>query len=146
MESKLISFIGAPCSGKSTLATDVHTELKKLGKNSIFVQESATDYIAEYGIPNTPIDQLTIFYKQSNRENMFIGSKEFIVCDSSGILNYFYFRRLFGNPIKTLQQLIIFKKKSSNLFLNGNTYSMFHRYQQIQMMVSDIIMKMILRN
>ena len=99
MESKLISFIGAPCSGKSTLATDVHTELKKLGKNSIFVQESATDYIAEYGIPNTPIDQLTIFYKQSNRENMFIGSKEFIVCDSSGILNYFYFRRLFGNPL-----------------------------------------------
>jgi len=99
MESKLISFIGAPCSGKSTLATDVHTELKKLGKNSIFVQESATDYIAEYGIPNTPIDQITIFYKQSNRENMFIGSKDYIVCDSSGILNYFYFRRLFDNPL-----------------------------------------------
>ena len=34
MKSKLITFIGAPASGKSTLATDVHTELKKLGKNS----------------------------------------------------------------------------------------------------------------
>jgi nicotinamide riboside kinase len=99
MKSKLITFIGAPNSGKSTLATDVHTELKKLGKNSIFIQEAATDYIAEYGIPNTPIDQLTIFYKQTNRENMFVGSKEFIVCDSSGILNYFYFRRLFNNPL-----------------------------------------------
>jgi nicotinamide riboside kinase len=99
MKSKLITIIGAPASGKSTLATDVHTELKKLGKNSIFIQEAATDYIAEYGIPNTPIDQMTIFYKQTNRENMFIGSKEYIICDSSGILNYFYFRRLFQNPL-----------------------------------------------
>jgi len=99
MNSKLITLIGSPASGKSTLATGVHTELKKLGKNSIFIQEAATDFIAEYGIPNTPIDQLVIFYKQSNRENMFIGSKEFIICDSSGILNYFYFRRLFENPL-----------------------------------------------
>ena len=99
MISKLITIIGAPASGKSTLATDVHTELKKLGKNSIFISEVATDYIAEYGIPNKPLDQLTIFYKQSSRENMFIGSKEFIICDSSGILNYFYFRRLFSTPL-----------------------------------------------
>ena len=67
MKSKLVTIIGAPASGKSTLATDVHTELKKLGKNSIFIQEAATDYIAEYGIPNTPIDQMTIFYKQTKR-------------------------------------------------------------------------------
>jgi nicotinamide riboside kinase len=99
MISKLITIIGAPCSGKSTLATDVHTELKKLGKNSIFISEVATDFIAEYGIPNKPVDQLTIFYKQSNRESMFIGSKEYIICDSSGILNYFYFRRLFSTPL-----------------------------------------------
>lgn len=99
MKSKLISIIGAPSSGKSTLATDVHTELKKLNKNSIFISECATDYIAEYGIPNTPVDQITIFYKQTNKERMFIGSKEFIVCDSSGILNYFYFRNLFSTPL-----------------------------------------------
>jgi hypothetical protein len=30
---------------------------------------------------------------------MFIGSKDYVVCDSSGILNYFYFRRLFKNPL-----------------------------------------------
>ena len=99
MKSKLVTIIGAPASGKSTLATDVYTELKKLGKNSIFIQEAATDYIAEYGIPNTPIDQMTIFYKQTNREMMFVNSKEYIICDSSGILNYFYFRRLFQNPL-----------------------------------------------
>ena len=107
MKSKLITFIGAPASGKSTLASDVHTELKKIGKNSIYITEAATDYIAEYGIPNTPIDQVTIFYKQTNRERMFIGSKEFIVCDSSGILNYFYFRNLFPPKLETKDIAVI---------------------------------------
>lgn len=99
MKSKLITFLGAPASGKSTLASDVHTELKKLGKNSIYITEAATDYIAEYGIPNTPVDQLVIFYKQLNRERMYLDSKDYIVCDSSGILNYFYFRGLFNNKL-----------------------------------------------
>lgn len=107
MKSKLITVIGAPSSGKSTLATDIHTELKKLGKNSIFVSEAATDFIAEYGTPNTPIDQITIFYKQTNREKMYIGTKEFIVSDSSGILNYFYFRKLFNNPLSNKDIAVI---------------------------------------
>lgn len=99
MKSKLISIIGAPSSGKSTLASDVHTELKKNGKNSIFISEVATDYIAEYGIPSEPMDQLVIFYKQLNKERMFVGSKEFIICDSSSLLNYFYFRQLFTKDL-----------------------------------------------
>lgn len=94
-KGKLIMIIGAPASGKSTLASEVHTELKKRNKNSIFISEVATDFIAEYGIPNTPIDQMVIFYKQLNKETMFLDSKDFIVCDSSSILNYFYFRKLF---------------------------------------------------
>lgn len=97
--SKLISIIGAPASGKSTLASALHTELKKSGKNSIFISEVATDYIAEYGIPNDPMDQLVIFYKQLNKERMFIGSKDYIICDSSSLLNYFYFRRLFKTEL-----------------------------------------------
>jgi hypothetical protein len=105
--SKLITLIGAPSCGKSTLATSVHTELKKMGKNSIFIPEAATDYIAEYGIPNEPIDQLVIFYKQLNDERMFIGSKDFIICDSSGMLNYFYFRRLFNIPLRNKDIAII---------------------------------------
>ena len=103
----MITFIGAPSSGKSTIATDVHTELKKLSKNSIFVPEVATDYIAEYGIPNTPVDQLVIFYKQLNKERMFLGSKDFIICDSSGILNYFYFRNLYDEKLSNKDIAVI---------------------------------------
>ena len=91
--------MGPPASGKSTLATEVHTELKKKGLNSIFVSEAATDYIAEYGVPDSPQDQMIIFYKQLNREKMFLESKDFIVCDSSSILNYFYFRSLYPNQL-----------------------------------------------
>ena len=105
--AKLITIIGAPNSGKSTLATEVHTELKKLGENSIFVSEAATDYIAEYGIPNTPEDQLVIFYKQLNRERVYQETKDFIICDSSGILNYFYFRGLFPKNLSNKQIALI---------------------------------------
>ena len=91
--------MGAPSSGKSTLAASIHYQLKKKGLNSIFVTEAATDYIAEWGIPNTPIDQMVIFYKQLNREKMYMGSKDYIICDSSSILNYFYFRSLFPKKL-----------------------------------------------
>ena len=106
-KSKLITIIGAPASGKSTLASDVHTELKKLGRNSIYITEAATDYIAEYGVPNTPVDQMVIFYKQLNRERMYQDSKEFIICDSSGILNYFYFRGLFKDKLSNKDIAVI---------------------------------------
>lgn len=98
-KSKLICIIGPPHSGKSTLASDVHTTLKVKGENSIFISEVATDFIANNGIPNKPIDQIIIFYKQIEKENLFIGTKDYIICDSSSILNYFYFRRLFNNPL-----------------------------------------------
>ena len=97
--SKLVCIIGAPSSGKSTLATSIHYQLKRKGLNSIFITEAATDYIAEWGIPNTPIDQMVIFYKQLNREKMYLESKDFIICDSSSILNYFYFRSLFPKKL-----------------------------------------------
>jgi nicotinamide riboside kinase len=98
-KGKLIMVMGPPASGKSTLAAEVHTELKKKGINSAFVSEAATDYIAEYGVPNSPSDQMVIFYKQLNREKMFLESKDSIICDSSSILNYFYFRSLFSTEL-----------------------------------------------
>jgi tRNA uridine 5-carbamoylmethylation protein Kti12 len=88
-KGKLIMIMGAPASGKSTLAAELHTELKKMNKNSIFISEVATDFIAEWGIPNSPIDQMVIFYKQLNKELMFLDSKDYVICDSSSILNYF---------------------------------------------------------
>jgi len=99
MKSRLISIMGAPSSGKSTLASQIHSELKRTGKNSIFVTEAATDFIAEYGVPDSPLDQMIIFYKQLNRERMYLGTKDYVICDSSSLLNYFYFRSLFSSKL-----------------------------------------------
>jgi nicotinamide riboside kinase len=99
MKGKLIQIFGAPSSGKSTLASELYTEMKKKGFNSILVNEYSTEYIAEYGIPNSPIDQMVIFYKQLNKEIMFLESKDYVICDSSSILNYFYFRQLFSEKL-----------------------------------------------
>lgn len=98
-KGKLICIMGPPASGKSTLAAEVHTRLKKLGINSAFISEVATDFIAEYGVPTSPQDQMVIFYKQLNREKMFLDSKDYIISDSSFLLNYFYFRGLFPNEL-----------------------------------------------
>jgi predicted ATPase len=98
-KGKLIQIFGSPASGKSTMASELHTELKKNGKNSVLVSEVCTDFIAEYGLPDEPIDQMVIFYKQLNKEKMFLDSKDYIICDSSSILNYFYFRKLFPEKL-----------------------------------------------
>ena len=106
-KGKLIMLIGSPSSGKSTLASDIHTELKKSGKNSIYVTEAATDFIAQYGIPNSPVEQIVIFYEQLNRERMYLDSKDYIICDSSGMLNYFYFRNLFPEVLSNKDIAVI---------------------------------------
>ena len=126
MNSKLICFLGAPSSGKSTLASMVHSELKRTGNNSIFVGESASDFIAEYGIPNSPMDQMIIFYKQLNRERMYIGNKEYIICDSSTILNYFYFRSLFSEML-TLKDIAAINHLQKEILKNINRwYKIFY--------------------
>ncbi len=89
-KGRLITFIGAPSSGKSTLASQVHTELKKKGLNSIFVSEAATDFIAEYGVPTSPSDQLVIFYKQLERERMELGPYRFSQQTGEYDVEYYY--------------------------------------------------------
>jgi thymidylate kinase len=116
-KGKLISIMGPPCSGKSTLASEVHTRLKKMGLNSVFVGEAATDFIAEYGVPNSPQDQMIIYYKQLNREKMFLDSKDFIICDSSSLLNYFYFRGLFSENLSNKDIATINHIQKENLSL-----------------------------
>jgi len=122
-QSKLISFIGAPCSGKSTLAYSIQKELKLGGYNSIFINEAATDYIAEYGTPTHPEDQMVIFYKQLNREKMYVGSKDFIICDSSSMLNYFYFRSLFGSKL-TNKNIALINHVQKEILKSINSWDM----------------------
>ena len=53
---------------------------------------------------------------------MFIGSKDYIICDSSGMLNYFYFRRLFKTPLRNKDIAIInhMQEEFINAVLSGD--------------------------
>jgi nicotinamide riboside kinase len=132
-KSKLVCVIGAPSSGKSTLATSVHHSLKVRGENSIFVGEAATDYIAEWGIPDTPMDQMIIFYKQLEREKRYLDSKEWIICDSSTVLNYFYFRSFFKNTLSKKDIASISHIQKEIL----KTLNQWHRIYYVPPMNSD---------
>lgn len=96
----LISFIGAPASGKTTVAALVFADLKEAGVNVEFVPEQARVYIAEKrlrwkkrdlayppleGFSLDDGDQIEIMRRQINAENVFFEAypETVIVTDSS---------------------------------------------------------------
>jgi len=99
----IISFIGAPQSGKTTTAANVFAELKNLELNAEFVGEKAREYIikkkwetlcAEIKLDNW--DQMNISQEQfmsELRTNFACGDEGFAVVDSSTFLSLLYTER-----------------------------------------------------
>ena len=94
--TKKISFVGPPCSGKSTLAQQINFELKMKNYSSTYVEEYVVDYIADCGAPKIFEHQMVIFEEQYKKERRFDGVKDFIVCDSASWASYIYGRSLVG--------------------------------------------------
>jgi nicotinamide riboside kinase len=98
----LVNFIGAPCSGKTTIAASVFAELKENGQDAEFVTEKAREHIAlvrmtcqARGVPFTLTDedQLTIFNKQVAAQDVFAGDRNsVVVCDSDPLLTMLYMK------------------------------------------------------
>lgn len=98
----LLSFIGAPCSGKTTVAALVFAALKDAGQAVEFVPEKAREYIAEYRVKHdqfppqsvtlTDVDQLAIMHRQVACEENFSDacSQSIIVADSSPLNTLLY--------------------------------------------------------
>jgi predicted ATPase len=87
-----VRFIGAPISGKTTVAAQVFAELKKSGQPNVeFVAEQARYYIAEQKWVNGHCDlkdgdQLEILFRQMQAEDMMhasIGDDGIVITDSS---------------------------------------------------------------
>ncbi len=96
----LIGFIGAPASGKTTIATKMFATLKEQGNNSELIVEEARHYIArkrfkDYKAGNndpftlTDEDQLRIAFKQKEIEEVmkFSCGKDSIVVSDSSVFN-----------------------------------------------------------
>jgi len=90
----LISFIGPPCSGKTTTAARLFADLKDLGYPTEFLPEVARYHIAtkinrlQPGEPLilTDSDQFNILCEQSEREQI-LNQHETIVVTDSSVLN-----------------------------------------------------------
>lgn len=103
----LIGFIGAPCSGKSTIAVKIFANLKELNTKSELIVEQARQYIAKLRYDNqltreTPIeltdkDQTNIARKQIEIEQWMkhsCGPTTIIVSDSSVLNTMLYIEKL----------------------------------------------------
>lgn len=89
---KKICFVGAPSTGKSTLAKLLTEELIRNNRSVELVGEFARDFIIEHGAINSPQDQLSIHRVQREKEKLACGrNQEFIVCDTPSFLSHVYF-------------------------------------------------------
>lgn len=99
----LISFVGSPCSGKTTTAAMLFAALKEQGHVCDFITEQARSYIAKHRFaqglgPNDPVqlsdeDQIHIMDAQLSLDRAFrfaVGDSGLVICDSTPLLGLMY--------------------------------------------------------
>jgi len=85
-----IAFIGAPGTGKTTVAEDVKNKLKYMGYDTESVSEYARTYIRRFGPPKSVAEQIVITQNQITSEARLEKIHDIIVCDSCSLLGYIY--------------------------------------------------------
>ena len=70
MKSKLIGFIGAPGTGKTTLSCAMKEYLLRKNVSSDICTEYAREFCFKYGIPKHPYTQYRVTSQQMLREDL----------------------------------------------------------------------------
>ena len=139
-ETLVINLIGGPGSGKSTCASGIFYELKKLGINCELSLEFAKDKVWEESY-NVLSDQLYVFGKQYHKLFRLKDKVDVIITDSPLIISIHYnkmpsnhFNNLVVEQYHTFNNLMYFIKR-------GETYQSEGRMQTLEeseMIDSDI--------
>jgi len=85
----VINLFGEPGVGKSTLAAEIYSEMKKMGLKVELVREFAKE-LAWEGKKIGPFDQMAIIGEQIRRESSLFGKVDYIITDSPALLGAFY--------------------------------------------------------
>lgn len=119
MKTKVINLFAGPGVGKSTLAADVYSALKKQGKSVELVREFVKDWAWQGKAPGI-FDQLFILGNQSYAESMLYGKVEYIVTDSPLLLSPFYekFNYKVDTTSKAVKNFIRLAEKNGVTYLN----------------------------
>ena len=91
MSNIKVSIVGAPSTGKTSLALQVVSELKKRHVVASFIGEYARNWMAKHKRQTeVPTDQFAIALRQAKRESELLANQDVIVTDSSTWLGVVY--------------------------------------------------------
>lgn len=92
--TKVISFAAGPAAGKTTIAHDVFSIMKRKGLSVGWIEEFATD-LSWKGDHAGMQDQLWILGEQNHRLYTQLGKVEYIVTDTCMLLGIYYMKHAF---------------------------------------------------
>ena len=120
---KIINFVGASCSGKSTASHKLFSMMKEKGMKVEFAREFVKDYF--YGdvlkIPN----QMLITGQQIEIQKNYMEDVDYIVAESPICLGYFY-AKLFDSNFLAYHILNEFNKFDNyNVFVERKSHTLF---------------------
>jgi len=85
-----IGIMGAPCTGKTTLAKELSIEIQyRWHRIAEYIDEYARQFVARFGTP-TVYDQYFFFEQQLKKEQQAGPKTEFLITDSPCYLSYIY--------------------------------------------------------
>ena len=119
MRTIVINLIGAPGTGKSTIAAELFAKMKWAGYDFELVSEYAKELVWEQR-DETFKNELYLFAKQQHRMFRLNGKVKYIITDRPLILSVFYNKK-YGDNSKVFKDLVlqeIDKFENINIFLN----------------------------
>ena len=91
--AQLIGFLGGPCTGKTTICTQLLSTLEQQGHDAGWSKEFVTDDIPVNGIPsqeNLVYEQFRFNYMQRRREVDLMAKHNVVITDAPLLLGYAY--------------------------------------------------------
>ena len=125
----IINIVGAPCSGKSTLACELFVALKKKHKSSEYVSEYAKELVWA-GDFDTLNNQYYVTDKQNKMISAVDGKVDYIVCDSPLVVGMFY-NEYNKNNVSNVQKTNEFIKSRIRDTLDRSVYIFIKRDKNI---------------